>query len=188
MNIHQMQISYSHQEDRLILRINSKENEEMRLFLTRRIVTSFWDILNQTIEHSLQQQPALNDMDNASANLGSESAYQKMQQQMQQQIHHQDIINENDYATPFNDGNKFPMGETPTLVENITIHAYEDGNIKLIFASNTDKNIDLNLNQTLLHSLSDLLSKVIPSTEWNIGLVGESNVFITEEKKNLSLH
>ncbi|MBA5249534.1 hypothetical protein MNB_SUP05-SYMBIONT-4-1382 [hydrothermal vent metagenome] len=188
MNIHQMQISYSPQEDRLILRINSKENEEMRLFFTRRIVTSFWDILNQTINHSLEHHPVLNDMDNASADLGNESARQQMQQQMQQQIHHQDIINESDYATPFNDGNKFPMGETPTLVEKITINAYENGNIKLIFVSDTDKNIDLNLNQSLLHNLSDLLSRVIPSTEWNIGLMGESNVFITEEKKNLSLH
>jgi hypothetical protein len=62
MNIHQMQISYSAQEDRIILNINSKENEEMRLLLTRRIVTSFWDILNRTITHTLTNEPKLNDM------------------------------------------------------------------------------------------------------------------------------
>jgi hypothetical protein len=31
--------------------------------------------------------------------------------QMEQQIHHQNIINESDYKTPFNTGDKFPMGE-----------------------------------------------------------------------------
>jgi hypothetical protein len=39
---------------------------------------------------------------------------------MEQQIHHQNIINESDYKTPFNTGDKFPMGEAPILVEKIT--------------------------------------------------------------------
>jgi hypothetical protein len=35
---------------------------------------------------------------------------------MEQQIQHQDMIEKSDYETPFNNGNKFPMGETPILV------------------------------------------------------------------------
>lgn len=62
MNIHQMQMSYLTQEDRLILSINSQDKEEFRLFLTRRIIISFWDILNRTITHSLSTHTTPDDL------------------------------------------------------------------------------------------------------------------------------
>ena len=193
MNIHQMQMSYSAQEDRIILSINSKENEEMRLFLTRRIVMSFWDVLNRTIDHTLTNKPKLNDMQKTPVapippNAGKEATPQQMEQQMEQQIHHQNIISESDYKTPFNKGDKFPIGEAPILVEKITINTYEDGNIVFVFESIHEKDISLNLNLQILHNLSDLLAKVMPVTEWNIGLMNKTNVMVHEEKSNASLH
>jgi hypothetical protein len=187
-----MQMSYSTQEDRIILSINSKENEEMRLFLTRRIVTSFWDILSKTIDHTLANKPKLNDMQKtpiaAPSSAGKEATPKQIEQQMEQQIHHQNIINESDYETPFNKGEKFPMGEAPILVEKITINTYENGNIVFVFESIHGKDISLNLNSQILHNLSDLLIKVMPATEWNIGLMNKTNVMVHEEKSNASLH
>jgi len=192
MNIHQMQISYSSQEDRLVMNINSVEGEEMRLFLTRRIVASFWDILNQTINHSLVDKPKLSDMKSESTQMmsepGKELTPQQMQQEMERQVGHQNIINESDYETPFNAGNKFPMGEAPILIDKITINVYENSNITLIFANTASQEINLNLNFQLLHNILDLLIKVMPSTEWNIGSMGASNLFIAETQKSLALH
>lgn len=189
MNIHQMQISYSSQEDRLIMGINSKNNEEMRLFLTRRIVVSFWNILKQTIDHSLTRQPVLNDKPQptpvkSSTKLEKQSAHQKMQQQIQ----HQNIINNSDYDTPFTAGNKFPIGETPILVEKITINAYENDNITLIFTNAAKKEVNLSLNLQLLHNISDLLIKVMPNTGWGIELSDKSNLLILEEGNRSILH
>jgi hypothetical protein len=183
MNIYQMQISYLSQEDRLLLNINSKDNEELRLFLTRRIVISFWEILNKTISHSLSIQSMPDDILEA-----PESQKKQLEQQMTQQIQHQDMIEKSDYETPFNNGNKFPMGEAPILVEKITINVYENNNTALIFESNNGKNINLNLNPQLLLNLSNLLTKVIPSTDWNIGLTSEINTLICENQNKLALH
>jgi hypothetical protein len=36
--------------------------------------------------------------------------------QMEQQIQYQDMIENSSHETPFNNGNKFPMGETPILI------------------------------------------------------------------------
>ncbi|WXU00268.1 MAG: hypothetical protein Ctma_0980 [Catillopecten margaritatus gill symbiont] len=193
MNIHQMQISYSSQEDRLVMSVNSVEGEEMRLFLTRRIVTSFWDILNQTINHSLLNKPELNDMEpsiptSMMVDPDKEATPQQMQQQMEHQVEHQNIINESDYATPFNAGNKFPMGEAPILIEKITINVYENNNIALIFTGTDEQDINLNLNPQLLHNILDLLIRVMPSTEWNISLMDNSTLLITENKESLVLH
>lgn len=194
MNIHQMQISYSSQEDRLVMNINSTEGEEMRLFLTRRIVVSFWDIINQTINHSLLNKPELNDIRKMASDpattseSGKEPTPQQMQQEMAHQAEHQNIINESDYETPFSAGNKFPMGEVPILIEKITINVYENSNIALIFVSTDGQDINLNLNPQLLHNILDLLIRVMPSTEWNIGLMDNSNLLITEAKESLALH
>ncbi|CAC9967588.1 hypothetical protein [uncultured Gammaproteobacteria bacterium] len=183
MNIHQMQISYSNQEDRLILSINSKDNEELRLFLTRRIVTSFWDILNKTISHSLSIQPTPDDMLEL-----PESQKKQMEQKMAQQIQQQNIIEKSDYETPFNKGDKFPMGEEPILVEKVTINVYENNNTALIFESNNGQNINLNLTPQLLLNLSDLLIRIMPNTNWNINLKGDANMLTSDNQDELALH
>jgi hypothetical protein len=97
MNIHQMQMSYLTQEDRLILSINSQDKEEFRLFLTRRIIISFWDILNRTITHSLSAHATPDDLLTI-----PESQKQQMEQKITQQIQYRHIIEKDDYETPFN--------------------------------------------------------------------------------------
>jgi hypothetical protein len=42
--------------------------------------------------------------------------------QMEQQIQYQDMIENSSHKTPFNNGNKFPMGEAPILIAKITIN------------------------------------------------------------------
>lgn len=181
MNIHQLQITYSNQEDRLILRINSQERDEMRLFLTQRIMILFWDILIQSINHYTQQQ-TLNNAKEPAVNLAPKV------EEIQQQIQHQNIIDQSDYKTPFNDGNKFPAGESPILVEKITINNLANNTSTLIFSSGDGQNISLNLNQQLLHNLSNLIIKVIPSTNWDIGLMDKANALIPENRDKLALH
>ncbi|CAC9517882.1 hypothetical protein [uncultured Gammaproteobacteria bacterium] len=39
-----------------------------------------------------------------------------------------------------------------------------------------------------LYNLSDLLIKVIPSTDWNINLVGENNILASENQDKSLLH
>ena len=107
---------------------------------------------------------------------------------MEQQIQHQDMIEKSDYETPFNNGNKLPMGETPILVEKITINAYKNNNTTLIFEGDNEQNINLNLNPQLLLNLSNLLTKVMPSTDWNIGSIEKNNTLICENQNKLALH
>lgn len=190
MNIYQVQMSYSAQEDRIIMSINSRANEEMRLFLTRRIVTLFWDIINRTIEHTLVNKPKLNDIQKIPvAPIPLSTGKKETLKEIEQEIYHQNIINESNYTTPFNKGKKFPVGETPILVEKITINTYGNSNIVFVFESIQGKNISLNLNFQILHNLSDLLVKVMAVTDWNIASMNKINMMVVhEEKNNASLH
>ncbi len=59
MQIHQLQMSYSPEEGRIILRVNSAKDEEICLFLTRRLIHDFWAIFVPTMQ---QSELALNDI------------------------------------------------------------------------------------------------------------------------------
>lgn len=195
MNIYQIQIAYLDQEDRLVLSINSKENEEIRLFLTRRIVVIFLKMLNQTIEYVLNTKVELDDIKeseisdiNIPKGVLGKAAHQQMEKQMQNQMHHQNIVNESNYDTPFNSGDKFPIGESPVLVSKVTINIDKSDNIALILSATNNKDINLDINEQILHNLSDVLIKVMPVTNWNIGLTNTKGLLTTEEQSNLVLH
>ncbi len=190
MNIHQVQTSYSAQEDRIIMRINNREDEEISLFLTRRIVVLFLDILNKTIDHTLANNLSINDIQKTPITtlIPSITGDKTIPKQMENQIYRQNIINNSDYSTPFNKGEYFPMGDSPILIEKITINTSSNDNIVLIFKSTHGKNICLNLNFQILNNLSDLLIKIMPATKWNIDLINNTNVIIQERNSNTLLH
>jgi hypothetical protein len=73
---------------------------------------------------------------------------------------------------------KFPMGEAPILIAKITINTYENNNTTLIFESDNGQNINLNLDPQLLLNLSNLLTKVMSSTDWNISSIEKNNALI----------
>ncbi|SMN11690.1 hypothetical protein SPBRAN_1976 [uncultured Candidatus Thioglobus sp.] len=181
MNIHQMQITYNAAEDRLILKLNSQENEEIRLFLTRRITLSLLDMLAKTIDHSLNKQ-MINKMKKSIADSNFEP------QATTQQIQRQDIVDKTDSETPFKGGEKFPIGKTPMLIEKITINVHKNNMIEIIFANDKEGDVRLDVNRQLLHNLSDLLTQIMPSTDWNARLMSNNSVLMPETSGKSALH
>ena len=51
--LHQLTMSYSPKEDRILLRIGTAQNTEYRLWLIRRFVRSIWGALKKILEGSL---------------------------------------------------------------------------------------------------------------------------------------
>ena len=162
MQIHQMQMSYSGEEYRIILRVGGASHEEFSLFLTRRLVNMLWRILMQTIERQSEQ--VAND-----TKLAADIPAVK---EMQQEVQHQQMVEQTNYDKPFDKGQTFPIGEAPVLVSNITVNGDNTGATTFIFSNSEGVNITLNLNQQLLHNLCDLLIKIAPSTDWQLPLEG----------------
>lgn len=167
MQIQQLQITYSQAEDRLILRINGSKDEEIRLFLSRRFVVEFTDILNKVIDYPHPIKTA------------SDAA-------IKQEIKTQTLINPTDYNTYFDETAKFPIGESPVLIIGANISKNADGGTTITFSSAGDKNINLNLNQQLILSLADLLKQIIPTTGWD--LRGFSSVQVIKNQGQPVLH
>ena len=59
MQIHQMSVTYMPEQDRILMRINTTEGEEMRMWLTRRLMVGLWPLLTKLLtEHLLKLESA----------------------------------------------------------------------------------------------------------------------------------
>ena len=59
MQIHQMSVSYLPEQDRILMRVNTVEGEEMRMWLTRRLMVGLWPLLSKLLtEHLLKLESA----------------------------------------------------------------------------------------------------------------------------------
>lgn len=161
-------MSYSNQEDRLVMGISSKNSEEMQLFLTRRISSSFWDILRQTIEYC-----------------GADN--KQKQADFKQKSTAGELSIKPNSAVPIENKDKFPLTKTPILVEKININIDKNNNIGLAFI-NAQSEVNLNINPQLLQNISDLLTKIMPITGWNIAPPSNSELFVTKQANGETLH
>jgi hypothetical protein len=58
MNIHQVNVSYAGEQDRLLLRINSQGGEEFRIWLTRRLTLQLLPVLDKSSQNQNFQKEA----------------------------------------------------------------------------------------------------------------------------------
>jgi hypothetical protein len=58
MNIHQVSVTYLPEQDRFLARISSREGEELRLWLTRRLLLPLMPVLTKTATEQLARQTA----------------------------------------------------------------------------------------------------------------------------------
>lgn len=153
--LHQIQVRYMPQEDRILLRIKTTDRMEFRFWLTRRYVKLLWPIIIKMLEadHSVQLQ----------TNAEAKSAVLSFQ--------HQKAVQESDFATKFRDDSAdLPLGESPVVLAKIQLKKRgKEGNVLCMHPEN-GKGIELAMNETLLHSFSKLLTDAVSISGWDIEL------------------
>jgi hypothetical protein len=60
MKIHQVSVTYVAEQDRMLVRINTTDAEELRFWLTRRLLVGLWPLMNQAlaVQLSVPESPA----------------------------------------------------------------------------------------------------------------------------------
>ena len=59
MHIHQMSVTYLPEQDHILMRINTTEGDEMRLWPTRRLMVGLWPLLSKMLtDHLLKLETA----------------------------------------------------------------------------------------------------------------------------------
>lgn len=151
--LHQIQLQYHPGEDRGLLRLRTAEGDEFRFWLTRRFIALLWPLLVRSLERSAAVR-AQADPEARSTVLSFE---------------HESALSRSDFATPFADGTRMPLGETPLLLVRARLRETEAG-VVLGLEPQEGPGIDLALDATLLHSLARLVREVAERAAWGLAL------------------
>ena len=146
MQVSQLQVSHDSVQDRLLLRIGTQANEEIRVFLTRRFVRELWAPLTAMLTGHLganRPLPAAPEEASASAS----------------------------FDEPFRDNNPtFPLGSTPLLVGEAALDPAGEGQCRLILREIRERAVTLNLNAELAQVLCSMLRAATAHANWNLDL------------------
>ena len=120
--ITQLQVANDSVQDRLILRIATQANEEIRVFITRRFLRELWPHLATMLSGHLAQRPTvIIEADSASPQPPS-------------------------FEKPFRDDNpSYPLGSTPLLASEATLEAAGDGLARLVLREGRERSFNFNL-------------------------------------------
>ena len=191
--IYQFSAKFDETQDRVLLRFNTKEEQEFRFWLTRRIVIILLGALprdteqgkkiiseikntGKTKESSSIEKETGNDL--SSLKLDNDLAFDDLDTEtlkIDGAKSEQEVKNASIQTSKFKPGKLFPIGEEPILVRDIKIERIERIQ-KLQFILVNNKNVTCNLSLETFLSLHSLLEITLESAQWDVQLLEEWKV------------
>ena len=114
MQIHQMSVTYLPEQDRILMRINTTEGEEMRMWLTRRLMVGLWPLLTKLLtEHLLK-------LESAGASLAGANPELK---KMLADFRKEEFLQHADFDTPYEEGEQPAAGRGAAAGDRRRRHA-----------------------------------------------------------------
>jgi hypothetical protein len=169
MNIHQLSVNYMPEEDRILARINTTAGEEMRLWLTRRLMLGLWPLLSKVMTgHLLRLEAAGTSLEAASDELKT----------MLADFRKQEFLQSADFDTPYKeDEATLPLGEEPLLVTDVDAAPRPNGRLRLSFNENgpakaqkeekaEPRRFQMEMEPRLMQGLLHLLEQALVQSRW----------------------
>ena len=157
--MHQMQVSYVATQDRLLFRINTKERQEFRFWMTRRYTGILWhtlaQILSQRPDPAAPPAPPLAD---------------PLVEAAKQEIKHQEVVSQADFKTQYQESSYLPLGEAPALLFSVGIKPGPEGQALLCLHPEKGQGIEMVLNEQIVHSLCKLIHDTTSKADWKLPL------------------
>ena len=174
MNIHQLSVNYLQEHDRILMRVNTTDAAELRLWLTRRLALGFAPLLSRLVtQHTATQEAAQSQYISPLAT--SDTATQQMMADFKKQEH----LQKSDFQTPFKDQpSQLPLGGEPLLVTEVNITPMPSGQMQLVFSEklpdvSQPRSFTMALEANLTHGLLHLLDKAIAASLWRQDILVE---------------
>ena len=125
MNIHQLSVTYLPEQDRILARVNTTAGEEMRLWLTRRLMVGLWPLLSKVMTgHLLRLEAAGSSLDAADDEM----------KKMLADFRKEEFLQHADFETPYREQQQtLPLGEEPLMVTDVDAAPLPNGRLRLSF-------------------------------------------------------
>ena len=161
--LHQITMSYSAEEDRLLLRISTTEKSEFRFWLTRRFIHVLWPALMTAIE---QEDP------------GAKRNLMPAAKQAVMAMEHQQSVGASDFTRKHDEDSR-NLTPDPLLVVGGSVTPGKGGITGLVLKTHAGAEVKLSLNKDLLHALCKLLIGTTMKAGWGLDLtVGDAAAIV----------
>ncbi len=153
--LRQVLVSFSPEEDRLLLRFATSEKTEIRLHLTRRFVRLFWDAAVKALE--------------SHPDVRAQAAPEARKAVMSFQ--HEKAVQSGKFIRRLDDEERsLPLGETPLLVTTARCSPIAGGRTRIVFGTREGKSISASFDRNLLHTFCHLLVGASEKAGWDLDL------------------
>lgn len=163
MKIHQLSVTYQAEQDRILVRINTAAAEEMRLWLTRRLLLGLWPLLSRLLtRHLLRLEAAGTSLDTADEDL----------RRMLAEFRKEEFLRDADFDTPYEENQAvLPLGEEPLLVTDVDASPLPNGRLRLSFnerppESDKPRSFQMEMEPKLMQGLMHLLEQALARSQW----------------------
>jgi hypothetical protein len=163
MKIHQLSVAYQGQQDRILMRVNTAAAQEVRLWLTRRLMMVLWPQLSKLFSaHLLKLEAAGNSLETADEGL----------RKMLADFRKEEFLKQADFDTPYQENRaQLPLGEEPLLVTDVDAAPLPNGRLRLSFNERATgieppRNFQMDMEPKLMQGLLHLLEQALALSHW----------------------
>jgi len=166
MKLDQLAARYHPDQDRILLRMNTSEGDELRLWLTRRLCVNLWPKFKAIVADRVAMEQGARDPARSAAATADEAT-----RQMLADFHRQESLRNADFKTPFRDTpRQLPLGAEPLLVTEVTFTPQGDGKLQIAFKEKLHgadpRSFRISLQGDNLQGLLHLIDKAIETSGW----------------------
>jgi len=153
--LHQLQLTYRPEQDRLLLRLRTTTANEFRVWLTRRFVSQAWPLLRR----ALSCDPEIT----AQQDAGSRDAVLAFE--------HERALSKVDFSQRYEDcPSSLPLGGEPILASRVDLRRGPGETHAIAFHSPTGQSVQLRLQKGMLHAFCKLLQDAATQADWRLAL------------------
>ena len=163
MKIHQLSVNYVAEQDRILMRVNTAAAEEMRLWLTRRLMLGLWPLLSKLLTtHLLRLEAAGTSLDTADEGL----------KKMLAEFRKEEFLKQADFETPYQENQPLmPLGEEPLLITDVDASPLANGQLRLSFNERPPgeakpRSFRMEMEPKLMQGLMHLLEQALLRSQW----------------------
>lgn len=163
MELHQVSVVYQAEEDRLLVRIRTRQAQLLEVWLTRRLMVRLWPALDQAVTTlSLQAVTRGSTVMPEAKQMMSRAAKDRSREGA-------------DFQSPFEDqGVSRPLGDRPMLVQEVDLSHPAPTMLSLTLRDSARRELALSLEGDLLNNVHTLLEAALRASEW-AGPTGPAN-------------
>ena len=163
MNIRQLSVTYLAEQDRILVRINTSADQEMTLWLTRRLMVGLWPLLSNLLtQHLLKLESAGRTLDSADPGL----------RKMLADFRKEEFLKEADFDTPYRERPAATPADQPLLVTDVDASPLPDGRLRLSFnehlkeTEGDGRSFQLEMQPKLMQGMMHLLEQALARAQW----------------------